>query len=459
MKQLKLLKSWKHDGVEYAEDTILDFDGGDDAFVEDLISKGIAELHSGKITKAAKAEPDADDEQPLTRADIKAMVAEAGAKAAADADIKVKRPHVAVGKDRSEDDPKRGYKSHSEFLLDVKAAYERQGQGLPIPERVRPLIAGKAAGSDEQSVAADQYGGILLPIDFMPELLRVEPEADILAGRTRQVPMTAVEVKIAARVDKNHSSSVAGGLTFSRREEIGTIAGTRIEFEQISLHAHSLYGATFATEEILSDSPISFTQLLATSFADQFVYHMMDEKINGTGAGEYLGVLNSPALVTVPKETSQTAATIVYENIINMRARCWNYGNAVWIANHDTLPQLLVMGITVGVAGIPLWQPGSYGGATQDRPDTLLGRPIFFSEHPAVLGTVGDIILADWSQYLEGTLQPMASAESMHVRFLTHERAFKFWTRNDGRPWWTAELTPKGSSPTLSPFVVLATRA
>ena len=53
----------------------------------------------------------------------------------------------------------------------------------------------------------------------------------------------------------------------------------------------------------------------------------------------------------------------------------------------------------------------------------------------------------------------MASAESIHVRFLTHGRSLKFWLRNAGMPWWNAPLTPKKGTNTLSPFVTLAERA
>ena len=138
-----------------------------------------------------------------------------------------------------------------------------------------------------------------------------------------------------------------------------------------------------------------------------------------------------------------------------MRAQCWGYGQAIWIANHDTYPQLAVLVIGVGTAGALVYQQS----IVEDRPDMLLGRPIFYSEYPDTLGTSGDIILCNWSQYLDGLYQPMQSAESVHVRFDTHERAFKFWIRNAGAPWWRSALTPQQSSTKLSPCVILATRA
>ena len=96
---------------------------------------------------------------------------------------------------------------------------------------------------------------------------------------------------------------------------------------------------------------------------------------------------------------------------------------------------------------------------TEGGVEKLDGRPIYFTEHTKNLGTAGDLVLCVWSQYLEGTYQQMQTAESIHVRFVSAERAFRFYRRNDGRPWWRAALTPKNSAPTLSPFIVLATRA
>lgn len=451
MKRLKLVKAWSHDEEEFVVDEILEIS---ETLADDLIEKGIAVL-DGKVTKAKAPEdpkPDPED-KPVTLDSIKAMVAELiGAE---NKGVKVKRPKVVVGKNLANDDPAFGFKSRRDFFWDVYNAEMKSG---PIPERLAPLVL-KAVGGDEQSVAADQYGGFLLPETFMPELLKIAPEGDVLAGRTQPIPMQTPTVHMNARVDKNHTESVSGGLTFSRREEMGTKDPTRMKFEKITLEAHMLFGSAIATEELLQDSPLSFTQILASGFSDQFLYHIMDERIDGSGVGQYLGVLNSPALLTIDAETDQVAETLVYENIIKMRAQCWKYGDAIWLANLDTLPQLMLLNQSVGIGGIPIWMPGGFGGATQDHPDTLLGRPIFFSEQPKTLGTTGDLILGNWSQYLEGTYAPMASAESMHVRFFAHERAFKFFTRNDARPWWTSTLTPKESAKELSPFVVLATRS
>lgn len=360
-----------------------------------------------------------------------------------------------------------GFRTPREYLECVMKAYldpskpvDKRLQGLSTSyirkQKAEAGIYIKAAGSDEASGANDPYGGFLVPTGFSPDLMKLDPEADPMAGKVTVIPMGNPIIKIPARVDKNHTTSVAGGLTWSRRPE--TVAGTasRMEVEQIQLQASSLFGLSYATEELLQDSPISFSAVLAAGFADQYTSHMVNERINGTGVGEFEGILASPALVSVAKESGQAPATIIYENIVKMRSRCWGYGNAIWIANHDLAPQLMsLVPPTAAAISSLIWQPS----AREDRPDMLLGRPLIFSEYAKTLGTQGDLILGNWKEYLEGTYQPLQNDESIHVRFVNHERCFKFWTRNDGRCWWRSALTPKNGTNTLSPFVVLDTRA
>lgn len=347
----------------------------------------------------------------------------------------------------AEADPKKGFKNPREFMLSVIDA----GRGHKLDERLAMLTV----GSDEARGNSDPAGGFLLPEGFSPNLLKIMPEADPMGGLTTQVPMQNATIKMPARVDTTHTTSVTGGLTVTRRPE--TVAGTasQLTLTAVELTAHSLFGLSYATEEILADSPISFAAILAAGFSEQFTSHLIGERITGTGVGEFTGVLNAACLVSVAKETGQQGLTISKENIDKMRSRCWGYGKAVWLANHDTLPQLRSLVQSVGTGGAPV----GYVSVDANGNATLDGRPLIFTEYCKTLGTVGDLILGNWSEYLEGMYQPLQSAESIHVRFVNHERAFKFWLRNAGTPWWKAPLTPKNSTATLSPFVVLATRA
>lgn len=358
-----------------------------------------------------------------------------------------------VTADAHASNPKRGFATSREYLSLVIEA----GATGQVDPRLRPLAVAPnaAAGGDEQSTFADPYGGYLLPKGFSPDLLVIAAEVDPIAGRTTAIPMKTAVIDIPARTDKDHTNSVSGGLRVYRRAEGDTSSSSRMEIEQVTLRAHSLFGLAYATEELLARSPISFIALLEAGFRDEFGSKVVDERLNGSGVGMMEGIMKTPCLVDITKETGQAATTLVYENVVKMRARCWRYGQAIWLANHDTLPQLMVMVLPIGTAGVNMWQPS----AREGEPDLLLGRPIFFTEYCKTLGTSGDLVLGNWSQYLEGTLESPKQAESIHVRFINHERTFKFWLENDGRSWWRAALTPKNSTDTLSPFVTVATRS
>lgn len=451
MFRIRLLKDWSNNGTEYTSGQLLDIDNED--AVKDLVEKGIAsrvDAEPAKVqVKAATESAVASPEPTIDANSFRTIVAEEIAKFAGE----TKRPHVAVGKNRQEDDPNKGYKNPREFIEEVLTVTP----GKRVPERLKLLsIEGKTVQSDEHSTFADPYGGYLVPVTFTPEMLRIEPEADPTAGKTRMLPMKTPEVQFPARTDKDHSSSVSGGLTVTRREEVSQMTAARMEMEKVTLRAHTLYGLDACTEEVLTDSPISFATLLADGFRDEFTSHMIGEKLNGTGVGEYMGVLKSPCTVSIAKETGQAATSLVYENLVKMRAQCWGYKNAIWLANHDVLPQLMFINQTAGVAGNPTaWQPS----AREDHPDTIFGRPLYLTEYCQTLGTVGDILCCNFREYLEGMLQPLQSAESVHLRFDYHERVFKFWLRNAGVPWWRTYLTPQNSTAYLSPFISLAVRA
>ena len=358
------------------------------------------------------------------------------------------RTSVTVGKDRFEDDPKFGFKSQRDFFSAVKSA----GMGRAADKRLMPLR--QTAGSDEGSGSSDPYGGFLIPKGFSSEALTIGFEGDPTVGLTRSVPMTAPTVAIPARVDTSHATSVAGGLITYRRSETAAVTATRMTLKSVELKANSLMGVSYGTQELLSDSAPSWIALLQSSWREAFQARRLNEIIRGTGVGEYEGFMNSASLVTVSKETSQVADTIVTANILKIRSRVWGYDRAVWLANPDCLPELAQLSFTVGVGGAPAYQFSM----ADDVPDRLMGRPIYYTDHMDTIGNLGDIACVNLSEYLEGEYEPMQMAESMHVRFVEHETAFKFWTRNDGRSWWNSALTPKKGTNDRSPFVTLQAR-
>jgi HK97 family phage major capsid protein len=166
--------------------------------------------------------------------------------------------------------------------------------------------------------------------------------------------------------------------------------------------------------------------------------------------------LQAPALVSQAKESGQAANTIQYENIVKMYARAWG-SDFIWIGNQEIFPQLATMSLAVGTGGAPVWMPANRAAGMPYQ--TLMGYPLIFVEQAAALGTVGDLILADMSQYRLVDKGGVQSAMSIHVEFVADEIVFRWLTRVDGQPLWNSALTPYKGSNTRSPFVALATRS
>ena len=87
----------------------------------------------------------------------------------------------------------------------------------------------------------------------------------------------------------------------------------------------------------------------------------------------------------------------------------------------------------------------------------LKGRPVVTVEQCPVVGTAGDLILADLDHYVivDGG---MKSAMSLHVRFDTDQALLRFVMRVDGKPSFATPITPYNGSLTRSPFVCLGGR-
>jgi len=142
--------------------------------------------------------------------------------------------------------------------------------------------------------------------------------------------------------------------------------------------------------------------------------------------------------------------------------------NAVWLCNQDIEPQLYQLNVKIknvagsenvgGIATLPVVfnPPGSVPGQEMGL---LMGRPVIPVEYCPSLGTAGDIMLVDLSQYLMIDKGGIDAQSSIHVRFIYDEMAFRFIYRANGQPIWTSPMTPYKGTATQSPFIVLATRA
>lgn len=321
-----------------------------------------------------------------------------------------------------------------------------------------PRLHKRAASGLSEAVPAD--GGFMVQQDFSSELIKRTYDTGLLGNMCRKLPIKPETngLKINGIDESSRANgSRWGGVRAYWANEADQLTGAKPKFRQISLLLKKLTGLCYATDELLTDSA-ALGEVVMTGFAEEFGFKVDDAIINGDGSDKPQGILNSPALVSVAKETGQAAASLVPQNIAKMRMRLWGRSrkNAAWLVNQDIGAELGLLKLPVGTGGVPVYLPAN--GLSGLPYDTLYARPVIEIEQAQTVGTVGDIILADLSQYLLIDKQ-MESASSIHVRFLYDENTFRFIYRIDGQSAWHTALTPFNGSNTQSPFVALATRA
>lgn len=302
-------------------------------------------------------------------------------------------------------------------------------------------------------------GGFLVQTDIASTLLEKVFASSDLINRVTKYPLgpNSNAIKIPAVSDANRADgSRSGGIRAYWAAEAGTKTPSQPAFDQIALELKKLVGLCYATDELLEDAP-ALEAWIKDAFVKEFDFKIGDALINGDGAGKPLGILSSPCLLTITAESGQGASTIVAENVIKLWASRFgpNTMNYVWLINQNIEPQLYTMSLAVGASGIPVYMPA--GGLSGAPYGSLMGRPVIPCEFAAALGTAGDIILADFSQYLWIDKGGMQGASSIHVAFTTDQSCFRFTYRCDGQPKWKTYLTPyKGITSYQSPFVCLS---
>jgi HK97 family phage major capsid protein len=336
-----------------------------------------------------------------------------------------------------------------EFLV----AVAKSRMGMSHDPRLNYTAAAQGAG---ENTPAD--GGFLVQqevntaiVMLMHQMGRIMSQVDKIPLGPNSNGLTLTAIKETSRA----TGSRWGGVQGYWADEGGAGTATRPKFRRVAMLLRKLIALGYASDELLNDA-VALEAVMTKAFAEELLFLTEDAIIRGTGAGQPLGILNAAATVSVSKETGQAAATIVASNLSKMWARldAGSQATAQWYINVDCQPQLDELFLPAGTAGL---EPRfvSYG---QDGILRIKGRPVVPIEYCATLGTVGDIILADFDDYALIERGP-EQASSIHVAFTTDETAFRATYRVDGQPKLESAVTPYKGSNTLSPFVTLATRA
>ncbi len=341
------------------------------------------------------------------------------------------------------------FKSLGEFLSRVRKACDGEANDSRL----------KTAGHMEE--ADDSQGGFLVPEQWADRIYHAALEGAIVRPRVGDAAfrIKGNSLKVRKLNESDRSSNIFGGVTFLWQPERAdkTLAESKPAIGERELTLKKLVGGCFASNE-LEDDYGAFGDFMALAFGQAIRFIEDDHFINGTGVGQPLGILNANALIPVPR---WTAGTIDWRDIGEMADRLLpdSWERAVWLINPDALHALF-----------NATAPAALQATVLDLSQrTLWGRPFIVTEKCQSLGTLGDIILADFGagHYLIADKELEISGSrhvddtffhiqvEYHQGFVTDETFWRVVLRVDGQPLMDAPLTPLRGGNTLSPFVAL----
>lgn len=365
--------------------------------------------------------------------------------------------------ERRQTDPAGGYliatkdgngaevKSFADFLLKVRDAHNGDGDAVKrLKEHYGVSRAAKTLNEGDGS-----EGGYTVPPEFDAQLREVATAFNPIdqLGNFGPVPVTMKSRTITMPMLDQTTAPTAGNSAFNAGvvaywgAESATIQATEPKFRNFTMNAHKLSGYTAASAELQADTVLALEALLKRLFGQAIGTNRFYAFLKGSGVGKPLGVLNSPALISVSRATPSAVGTA---DLKAMYKRMIPGGKYVWM-HHPFLTENL-MDLSFGSNTAFAW-----GNVIEGVPNRLLGLPLYPAEFLSAPGTSGDLLLVDWTYYLEGKRAETQILMSEHVRWLNDETVWKFTHRCDGQPWLSAPITLSdgAGTNTVSPFISL----
>lgn len=291
--------------------------------------------------------------------------------------------------------------------------------------------------------------GIMIPPAFSQNIMRLQPEEEIVAPR-------------ANVLEQGDQPNAEFKVPYLQQGQNGALGGVALYWEAEGVDLQNIVNPKIKDmglkpSKIAGLCPINNETLLNWSAAGSFIENLLrmafiegrDEKfLSGSGVGVPLGILNSPGAYKVKRKT---AGTIVLDDLANMRKHLLPqaYNGAFWIASIDAMPTLTTL--TDG-QGRLIWMPGNVAAGI---PETILGLPVVWTGKTSLLGEEGDLVLCNLNPYY--LIKPGAGpfvAISEHYLFGSDKTVFRIVAYVDGQLWVKEPLKLKNGVE-VSPVVIL----
>jgi len=158
-------------------------------------------------------------------------------------------------------------------------------------------------------------GGYLIPDELKAEVLRIAETQYGLARRDMQY------LPFSGPGNERKIPTLASSVSVSWVNEAGAKPGTNPTFGLVTQTLKKLAAIIPFTEEILEDSLINLTQLVAQLFAEAVAKEEDAQFFYGTGS-PWTGVLNNGSVASVALGTGLGVSSISFEKLVDMQDEC-----------------------------------------------------------------------------------------------------------------------------------------
>lgn len=359
-----------------------------------------------------------------------------------------------VGPPNIQRDPLRGFRDTGDFALAVHRACAPMGgvdprliQGGLVRDPATAFNAAPPAGGYHQESGTVE--GAMVPPQISQAIWALvfnDPLLDLIT--VEPTNSNAVEI-----YGDETTPWGATGVVAKWRSEASQLQPSKLDTKAKLTKLHELYAFVLATDELLQDLP-RLTDRLNVKAPAAIRWKFAEAIMFGTGAGQPLGWADTNYAGKL-LHARTTAGQIKPDDIVKMFSRLLvadGPDRSFWATNRDTIPDLVLRSI---VGNVPVWMPPS--GLAGAPNGTIMGRPVFFSEHCQTLGTAGDLQLVNPDGYYATQRGPARADSSIHLYFDYAITAFRWIFRLGGQPLLSALVQPAKGANTKSHFVVLNT--
>lgn len=311
-------------------------------------------------------------------------------------------------------------------------------------ELTRPWEEGGYGSTRNMAEGQGSTGGYATPVIYENLFFAVAAEMEVIVPYATEMPLGARQVEYSAlnqfTAPVSGQSAWYGGVQVYRKGEKTQRTETDISLKKISMVAQDLTALNELSRDLLFDAP-GIDSYVVREIGGAIGWREDWESFQGNGAGQFLGVVNSPAMLLVDRNTN---SEILYQDVFTMKTRLLGQArDACWICHPYTLYQIETLQdpanhfiFIANATVVPMPGVGVVaGGAMAYRPaGTLLGWPIYTSEKAPVLGSACDLMLIDRKSYWVGRRSGLEIGLSEHFLFDTDQIAIRAKIRNDGKP-------------------------